>query len=146
MLKGQFINIDAKYFEVLGMAKVSIMLAFGFAGYNAEVTRREEVRAMWVAKLGVRAAERAAAGLAPKRANKGSRQGTRVGAVKRYRDKKERLVVSKTEEKRRAAQRKAHAIRPVSPPPETRAQRAPNTQRAMGRQRGMTAAKVPPDD
>lgn len=39
MLKGGFVNIQHKFFRVLGLAKMTLLMAFTLAGYNLEAIR-----------------------------------------------------------------------------------------------------------
>ena len=39
MLKGGFVNIQHKFFHVLGLAKMTLLLAFTLVGYNLEAIR-----------------------------------------------------------------------------------------------------------
>jgi hypothetical protein len=65
MLKGGFVNIQHKFFRVLGLAKMTLLLAFTLAGYNLAAIRS------FTAK---KEAERTAA--PPKRTRRKRRTGT----------------------------------------------------------------------
>lgn len=70
MLKGDFVNIQHKFFRVFGLAKMTLLLAFTLAGYNLEAIR---------SFLAKKETERVAA--PPKRTRKKRRQGTLADVI-----------------------------------------------------------------